>query len=175
MPNYQRVFVGGYSYFLTVVTHQRNPILIDNIDLLREAFEISKTKYRYQIKAVVILPDHFHMVILPEIAREYPKIISTIKQYFSRHCDPKYYQHLGQSASRQKAGYKPVWQKKYYEHAIRNDDDMTKHLDYIHFNPVKHGYVSQAKQWEYSSFHRYAEQGYYSSDWCDFESDIDYE
>ncbi|MBU1668793.1 transposase [bacterium] len=75
----------GYSYFLTVVTHQRNPILIENIDLLRESFRVSKTKYSYKIEAIVILPDHFHLIITPDVFTEYPKIIRAIKYHFSKY------------------------------------------------------------------------------------------
>ena len=175
MPNYRRVFIDGYSYFLTVVMYKRNPILIDNIDLLRKSFKESKKKYNYDIKAIVILPDHFHMMILPTRAIEYPKIISVIKQYFTRHCDPRFYQHLTQSKSRTLAGYKPVWQKKYYEHAVRNTTDYKTRFDYIHYNPVKHGYVKQVKAWRASSFHKYVSLGIYDSEWGDFHNKIDYE
>jgi putative transposase len=175
MSNYKRVFEDGYCYFLTIVTHQRNAILIDNIDLLREAFKHSKNKYPYHIDAIVILPDHIHMIINPEHAIEYPKIVSTMKQYFSKHCDPLYYQHLSQSSSRTKAGYKPIWQKKYYEHTIRNKEDYTVRLNYIHYNPVKHGYVGKVNDWKYSSFQRYVAKGYYSSEWGDFDNKINYE
>ena len=175
MPNYKRVFVDDYHYFLTIVTYNRNPILTENIDLLREAFKQSRDKYPYQIKAVVILPDHIHMIIKPKLAIHYPKIISAIKQHFSRHCDPQYYQHIKQSSSRSKAGYKPIWQKKYYEHTIRDDDDYRSRFNYIHYNPVKHGYVKHVKDWEYSSFHRYVKREIYSPEWASFESDIDYE
>ena len=80
MANYKRIFLDGYSYFITVVTHQRNPILIDNLELLRSAFKNSKSKYEYRIEAIVILPDHFHMIISPQNALEYPKIVSAIKR-----------------------------------------------------------------------------------------------
>jgi putative transposase len=175
MPNYKRVFIDGYCYFLTVVTHKRNPILIDNIDLLRKSFKQSKKKYNYDIKAIVILPDHFHMIILPARAIEYPKIISVIKQCFSSQCDPRFYQHLTQSKSRIQAGYKPIWQKKYYEHTIRNDDNYKTRFDYIHYNPVKHEYVKQVKVWLASSFHRSVKQGIYHSEWGDFNEKVDYE
>ena len=107
MPNYTRVFADSYRYFLTVVTHQRNPILISNIDLLRQSFKFSQEKFDYEIQAIVILPDHFHMIILPKNPTDYPLIISKIKQHFSRHCDPKYYSHLSQSESRERSGYEP--------------------------------------------------------------------
>jgi len=152
MPNYRRRFQHGYTYFLTIITHKRNPVLIENIELLRESFHQSKRKYRYDIDAIVILPDHIHMLITPQIATDYPKIISSIKAYFSKHCDKKYYAHLEQSTSRDKKRYKPIWQKKYYEHTIRDEFDMYFHLNYIEQNPVKHGLVGEALDWRYSSF-----------------------
>jgi len=151
MANYKRIFLEGYSYYLTVVTHRRNPILIDNIQLLRESFAVSKQKYNYSIEAIVILPDHFHMIITPDIAREYPYIIRTIKQHFSKKCPAKYYEDVEQSTSRNKEGYKPIWQKKYYEHTIRDTKDFEARLEYIYNNPIKHGYVENINDWEYTS------------------------
>ncbi len=152
MANYKRIFLDGYSYYLTVVTHNRNPILIDNIELLRESFKESKEHYSYAIEAIVILPDHFHLVIKPKIAKEYPHIIRTIKQYFSKHCDKSYYAHIEQSPSRQKEGYTPIWQKKYYEHTIRDTQDHKSILAYMYHNPIKHGLVEKPDLWIYSSF-----------------------
>ena len=154
MANYKRLFLDGYSYYLTVVTHQRNPILIDNIELLRESFRVSKRKYRYKIEAIVVLPDHFHTIITPQNAKDYPHIIRTIKQHFSKHCDVKYYEHLEQSISRQKEGYKPIWQKKYYEHTIRDQKDFEEKVNYIYNNPIKHGYAENIKDWKYSSYQK---------------------
>ena len=152
MANYKRIFEDGYNYFLTVVTHQRNPILISNITLLRESFAVSKAKFRYRIDAIVILPDHFHMIITPEIAQEYPKIIRSIKYHFSKNCKPEYYEHLYQSSSRNKRGMKPVWQKRYFEHTIRNEKDLSLTLEYMRQNPIKHGYTTSVREWPYSSF-----------------------
>ncbi len=152
MSNYKRIFLNGYSYFITVVTHRRNPILIKNIELLREAFRESKKKYSYTIDAIVIMPDHLHMIITPKEAEEYSKIVSFVKRYFSRQCDPRYYTHLNQSNSRWRRGLKPIWQKRFFEHTIRNDVDMREALQYMYHNPVKHGYVQDPKEWTYSSF-----------------------
>jgi len=151
MANYKRIFQDGYSYYLTVVTHKRNPILIDNIQLLRESFAVSKQKYNYSIEAIVILPDHMHMIITPRYAKEYPYIIRTIKQYFSKKCPTKYYEDIEQSMSRYKEGYKPIWQKKYYEHTIRDTKDFEARLEYIYNNPIKHGYVENIDDWDYTS------------------------
>ena len=152
MANYTRIFLPGYSYYLTIVTHQRNPILLENIALLRESFRVSKTKYNYNIDAIVILPDHFHMIITPKTATEYPQIIQAIKYHFSTHLEKHYYAHLKQSLSRTKRGSKAIWQKRYYEHTIRNEKDFMEKLTYMYHNPVKHQYVTDAKTWEYSSF-----------------------
>jgi len=152
MSNYKRIFMNGYSYFITVITHQRNPILIENISLLRESFHMSKLKYHYSIDAIVIMPDHFHMIITPQNAEEYPHIIRIIKQHFSKHCHKKYYQHIQQSWSRQKKGYSLLWQKRYYEHTIRNEKDRLEKMQYIYHNPVKHGYVNAPDDWIHSSF-----------------------
>ncbi len=152
MANYKRVFLEGYSYFITVVTHRRNPILVENLALLRDAFRYSKSKYAYRIDAIVILPDHFHMIISPQNATEYPKIVSSIKRYFSRYCDPKYYADIEQSESRYRRGMKPIWQKRFYEHTIRDEKDFLEKLKYMYENPVKHQYTDDPKYWEYSSF-----------------------
>jgi putative transposase len=152
MANYKRIFLEGYSYFITVVTHRRNPILLENIELLRRAFKESKLRYDYTIDAIVIMPDHFHMIITPKHSEEYPKIVSVIKRYFTRHCEQKYYAHLEQSASRHQRGMKPVWQKRFYEHTIRNDKDMHATLQYMYHNPVKHQHTDDPKTWQYSSF-----------------------
>lgn len=152
MSNYKRIFLEGYSYYLTIVTHKRNPILVENIELLRKSFRVSKQKYDYTIEAVVVMPDHFHMILIPKNATDYPHIIRTIKQYFSKHCEHKYYAHIEQSMSRHKEGYKPIWQKKYYEHTIRDEKDFDEKLNYIYNNPIKHGYVDKIEDWEYSSY-----------------------
>ena len=152
MANYKRIFLDGYSYYLTVVTYRRNPILIENIELLRESFLYSKQKYQFTIEAIIVLPDHFHMIITPNYAKDYPNIIKAIKFYFSKHCNEKYYKHIQQSLSRDKRGLKPIWQKRYYEHTIRDEKDMKEKIEYIYNNPIKHGYVSNIKDWIYSSY-----------------------
>ena len=154
MSNYKRIFMDGYSYFITVVTHERNPILIKNIALLRESFSVSKQKYHYTIDAIVVLPDHFHMIITPKYAEEYPHIVRTIKQHFSKYCPKDDYAHLYQSKSREQKGYSLIWQKRFYEHTIRNEKDLIEKIRYMQKNPVKHGYVDEIDKWKYSSFYR---------------------
>lgn len=154
MANYRRVFADGYSYYITIVTHKRIPILIDNIELLRESFSKSKKVFNYRINAIVVMPDHLHMVITPEKSEEYPKIIGYIKSYFSRHCDNAYFKEVTQSSSRYKKRYKPIWQKRYYEHTIRSEKDMIEKIIYMRNNPVKHGWTDTIEKWKYSSFYK---------------------
>lgn len=111
-------------------------------------------RYIYKINAIVILPDHLHLIITPKISTEYPKIITSIKSFFSKNCPPKYYQHLEQSLSRNNKRYKPIWQKRYYEHTIRDENDMLSHINYIDNNPIKHNLVTNKIDWEYSSFYK---------------------
>jgi len=151
MANYKRLFLNGYSYFITFVTYERNPILIDNIELLRQSFKHAKSKFVFDIKAITILPDHVHMIISVSNAKDYPKIMSTIKRYFSQKCDPSFYANVQQSASREKQGYTPVWQKRFYEHTIRDEKDYLEKIKYIDENPIKHGLTDTIDQWEYCS------------------------
>jgi len=154
MADYRRVFEEGHSYFITIVTHRRVPLLIEHIALLRQSFMQSRLRYAYHIDAIVVLPDHLHMVITPEHASEYPKIVGMIKAYFSRHCPNSDSEILMQSSSRHKKRYRAIWQKRYYEHTIRNEKDWHDTLAYIQQNPVKHGLVNTASEWEYSSFYK---------------------
>jgi putative transposase len=153
MANYKRIFLDGYRYYITIVTYERNPILLANIALLRESFRYAKSLFEFDINEIVIMPDHLHMIIDVKIAREYPKIISIFKRYFSKHCDPKYYQHVKQSKSREVAGYKPLWQKRFYEHTIRDEKDYLEKVEYIRSNPVKHGYVENIHDWKFGSLY----------------------
>ena len=176
MPNYKRIFVQGHSYFITIVTHDRQHILIKNIKLLRYVFSESKKLYHYDIVAIVILPDHLHMIIEPEDANEYPKIISYLKRKFTylvnKNDENKNDTFI--SKSKKKKRESNIWQRRYYEHTIRDERDFNLHLDYIHYNPVKHHYVQNTKEWEYSSFDKYFKLGWYHENWCDFSDDLSF-
>jgi putative transposase len=151
MANYKRLFLNGYSYYITIITHQRNPILIENIELLRESFKYAKSLFSFHIEEIVIMPEHLHMIIEVKYAKDYPKIISSMKRYFSKNCPKKYYNHILQSHHREKMGYLPVWQKRFYEHTIRDEKDWITKVQYIHNNPVKHGLVENIHHWKYGS------------------------
>jgi len=154
MSNYKRIYLQNYSYVLTVVTYERKPILIDNIGLLRDSFKRSKQKYKYHIDAIVILPDHFHMIITPKIAQEYSKIITYIKRSFLYGLDEatKNQSTFELSASKHKRHNSTIWQRRFYEHTIRDEKDFNKQLEYLKNNPVKHGLVKDTKDWKHSSF-----------------------
>jgi len=158
MPNYRRLFIQNTYVFIVIVTDKRKPILIDNIELLRESFKIAKRSYNFEIFASVILPDHIHLLLRPENIKDYPKIIRAIKYNFSKKFNaggiaiPPYAE-------------KQIWQRGYWEHTIRDDEDLYKHLDYIHYNPVKHGLVKNIRDLEYSSFLKFVKIKNYDLDW----------
>jgi len=147
MANYKRIFLDGHSYYLTMVTHGRKPILIDNIDLLRQSVRESKKYFSYTIDAIVVLPDHIHMILTPDNVMEYPKIVKSIKYNFSKHFNAE----VEQSYSRYKRKIKPVWQKRYYEHTIRDEKDYLRCIEYMKDNPLKHQYIKNGETWQYSS------------------------
>jgi putative transposase len=181
MSQYRRVFQEGTYYFITIVTHNRKQILINEIDLLRESFKYSKTKYEYEIFAVVILPDHLHMLIKPRDFLQYPDIIKTIKTHFTKNLPESYKRESQKEVSQSKLnkGEKGIWQRRYFEHTIRDEKDLERHLDYIHYNPVKHSFVNSASEWNFSSFKDFVKSGVYENDWGVSEpkqiSNFDYE
>jgi len=154
MSNYKRIYLENYRYYITVVTQNRQPILIDNIELLRDSFRRSKKRYDYVINAIVILPDHIHMIITPKNPKDYSKIIALIKRSFTYGLDMKTKEEskFNLSASSYRRNLSGVWQKRFYEHTIRDEKDYATILDYIYTNPIKHGLVKNIEDWKYSSF-----------------------
>ena len=151
---YKRIFADGYSYFLTVVTHRRKPILIEHVKLLRYAFKLSKKKYDYKIDAIVVLPDHLHMVITPKVASDYSKIIGSIKRSFVYGLDQELKDEGKAEISKSKFYRKQsgIWQERFYEHTIRDEKDWLEKMEYIKNNPIKHEYVENLADWSYTSF-----------------------
>ena len=163
---YRRARTKGGTYFFTVVTHRRKKILCrpHNISLLREAFTSVIKKHPFTIDAFVLLPEHLHCVwTLPQGDRDFSKRWRLIKTHFTRNCDNRYKK--TPSASRQIKKEQAVWQRRFWEHLIRDEQDFVKHVEYIHYNPVKHGLVKAPKNWEYSSFHRYVREGIFDLEW----------
>ncbi|MDC9728221.1 MAG: transposase [Methyloprofundus sp.] len=154
---YRRFYQPGARYFFTVVTASRKPLLIDHIERLRAAFKQCIARYPFEIEAMVVLPDHLHTIWrLPEGDADFSKRWMVIKRNFSSG--------LLQgtlSASKLKKREKGIWQRRFWEHCIRNEDDWRKHMDYIHFNPVKHGYTEMPGDWQYSSYQKAVDKGWY--------------
>ena len=165
MTNYRRTIIEGATYFFTVNCLERhgNHLLTDNIDILRQTFRNIKTNHPFKIEAIVILPEHLHTIwTLPLGDADYKTRWTLIKAGFSR----KILSGERQSTSRIKRGERGIWQRRYWEHLIRDNRDFEQHVDYIHWNPVKHGWVNQVKNWSYSSFHNYVGRGIYSLNWA---------
>jgi putative transposase len=157
MPNYRRILIKGGIYFLTLTTHQRQELFSEpkTKQLFLESLQHVKTYHPFAILAYCILPDHIHLLIkLPESDSNYSLRIGEAKKHFSKRlkADEKY-----NSAQ--------IWQNRFWEHYIRDDIDLSRHIDYIHYNPVKHNLVGQANEWSSSSFTDYVRKGYYDRDW----------
>lgn len=164
MTQYRRSRTPGSTYFFTVnLSDRRSRLLLDNIDALRNAFAAVRADHPFTIGAIVVLPDHLHALwTLPIDDANYALRWRLIKTRFSRTL-PKTEQ---RSESRISKGERGIWQRRYWEHEIRSDDDLQRHVDYIHINPVKHGYVKRATDWPHSSIHQYAERGDLTIDWA---------
>ena len=160
--NYKRVFVPNSCVHLIVVAYNRKDIFVKNIELLRASFKNAKQHFGFDIIAICVLPNHIHMILNPDNIKEYPKIITSIKYHFSKYYDvgvetPTYgYVNKGE---------KGVFQRRYFEHTICSQEELNNHINYIHYNPVKHGYVKCVKDWVYSSFHKFVEDKFYDKNW----------
>jgi putative transposase len=163
MVNYRRNFVPGGTYFFTVTIRDRHSRqLTRSIDVLRQAFRKTLDARPFSCDAIVILPDHLHTIwTLPPGDMDYPGRWKAIKSNFSRGLEKS-----GIPVEKRQDGSSLVWQRRYWEHTIRDNDDLNRHIDYIHINPVKHGWVKHVADWPYSSFHRYVRQGLLPLDWA---------
>lgn len=160
MPNYRRARTPGATYFFTVVTAGRRPLLASEsaIRILRESVAQVRRILPFTIKAWVVLPDHMHAIwTLPNDDADFSTRWGRIKVGFTRRCDIPHV-----SGSRHYAG---IWQPRFWEHRIRDEHDLAAHLDYVHYNPVKHGYAMRVRDWPYSTFHHLVGQGIYPADW----------
>ncbi|MFL7793424.1 MAG: transposase [Anaerolineae bacterium] len=163
---YRRAQTEGGTYFFTLVTHHRRRFLCkpENVTYLREAFRYVMVRHPFKIDAFVLLPDHLHCIwTLPEGDCDFSTRWRLIKSAFTRACGEV---HRGAiSASRRQKGEQAVWQRRFWEHQIRDERDLIQHVEYIHYNPVKHSLAKAPKDWEYSSFHRYVREGFYDKEW----------
>ena len=151
-----------------MVTYHRRSFLTSDLarDCLKDAMNETAQKHPFTTDAICLLPDHLHCIwTLPEDDSDFSIRWASIKARFTR----RYLDEGGtegkQSESRDRKREKGVWQRRFWEHAIRGDDDFRRHVDYIHFNPVKHGLAASPAEWSWSSFHRYAAEGAYGPEW----------
>ena len=168
MPNYQRVYIPGGTYFFTVVTYDRLAFLThkDVRKILRASWQSVRKKYPFFLIALCLLPDHLHCIWrLPDHDADYSTRWKKIKEGLSKNIDRSIISKIDSGKLRASKREAPVWQRRFWEHTIRDQQDFDKHFDYIHFNPVKHGYVKKTIEWPWSTFHRYISSGIYDPDW----------
>ena len=167
MPNYHRFYDGG-AYFFTVVTYNRLPILTSDAGrhILHTAWSEVRWRHPCTTEAVCLLPEHLHCIwTLSDDDQNYSLRWREIKRKFTQ----LYLLQIGpgnaRNASRQEKGEAAIWQRRFWEHTLRDEADLNLHIDYIHYNPVKHGLVKCVIDWPWSSFHRYVRMGYYDPEW----------
>lgn len=168
MPNYRRAYVPGGTFFFTLKMERNSPNFSNpaRIEMLGVILREARARWPYITHAIVVLPDHLHTIwSLPPGDTNYSTRWAWIKKEFTR-------RHLATggveqptSESRQRNRRRGVWQRRFWEHTIESEEDFEAHFDYIHWNPVKHGYVRCPSDWRYSSFHRWVNQGVYPPDW----------
>jgi len=163
MVQYRRNFISGGTFFFTVMlADRRSSALVENIDVLRKAFHVAREERPFSIDAIVILPEHLHVTMtLPSEDSDFSGRWRRIKSLFTRQVIAS-----GAHIARDRRGEYQLWQRRFWEHTIRDDRDLSAHIDYIHYNPVKHGLVSQVSDWPHSSFHRYVRDGLLPLDWA---------
>jgi len=164
MTAYRRNFIPGGCFFFTVnLADRRLRLLTENVETLRSAFRETRQRHPFTIDAMVVLPDHLHAVwTMPEGDRDFSTRWRLIKSTFSRNLA------AGESISASRAAKRErgIWQRRYWEHTIRDEDDLARHVDYVHINPVKHGLVQRVRDWPHSSFHRMVRFRIYPEDWA---------
>jgi putative transposase len=163
MTQYRRNYLPGGSFFFTVALAERSSrLLVDHIELLRNAVRYTRVRYPFDIVAWVVLPEHLHAIwTLPAGDADYPVRWRLIKTAFSRALPAT----ERRSRSRVAKSERGIWQRRYWEHTVRDASDLEHHADYVHFNPVKHGLVARVRDWPYSTFHQYVKSGLYPPDW----------
>ena len=163
MPEYRRFKIAGSTIFFTVVLADRSrSLLVDEVDRLRQSYRAVQQKRPFETIAICVLPDHLHAIwALPDDDADFAMRWNLIKAGFSRSMDSGGRRSPSKLAKREKG----IWQRRYWDHVIRNDADLERHIDYVHFNPVKHRHVKRVQDWPYSSFHRYVADGSLPIDW----------
>lgn len=163
MSHYRRNYTQGGTFFFTVkLAHPKSRLLVEHIDLLRDAYAWVQNRYPFETVAVCVLPDHIHAVwTLPAGDDDYSLRWKLLKRRFS----DTFPAAENRSESKMRRGDKGIWQRRFYEHTVRDDADLRRCVDYVYFNPVKHGLVRNVCDWPFSSFHRDVERGLFPRDW----------
>jgi putative transposase len=164
MSRYRRARAAGGVYFFSVTLARRDvSLLVDHIDVFRSAYRETTRALPFSTLAICVLPDHVHAVWqLPDGDADFSTRWSGIKRGFSRSLPAAPQRSQSKLAKRDKG----IWQRRFWEHQIRDEEDLRRHIDYLHYNPVKHGLVARVRDWPYSSFHREVERGTLSFDWA---------
>jgi putative transposase len=164
MPNYRRAFVPGGCWFFTVnLLNRRSRLLTDQIDTLREAMRRTQARHPFIIDATVVLPDHIHAVwTLPPGDADFPLRWRLIKSAFAKAVPKTEWR----SPVRTARGERGVWQRRFWEHLIRDEEDFRRHVEYCYINPVRHGLVARVRDWPHSSFHRDVQADLFPKDWA---------
>ena len=164
MPNYRRVRAPGHAYFFTLTLAERGgTLLTDRVDLLRRAYADTISERPVRCPAMVVMPDHLHAVwTLPEGDSDYATRWMVIKARFTHGLDIRPPRTRSQASKRERG----IWQRRYWEHAIRDETELRACVAYCWMNPVKHGFVRRPVDWPYSSFHRAVRDGMVTPDWC---------
>jgi putative transposase len=168
MSDYRRAYVLGGTYFFTVVTYRRQHLFQHEMARLALNRAIAKTQqnYPFTIEAWVLLPEHLHCIwTLPDGDHDFSIRWNLIKSLFSKSVKSSFHRADWMSDSKQKHRETTIWQRRFWEHQIRDEEDYNNHFDYIHYNPVKHGWVKELKNWPYSTFHNYVKNEFYPAHW----------
>lgn len=168
MPEYRRIRLAGGTIFFTVVTYDRKPILVlpESRRILRKVWKDVQTKHPFEIVAICLLPDHLHTIWkLPDDDTDYAMRWNEIKRHFTHEYLKLTREESVRNESRKKRRESTIWQRRYWAHILYDQDDLNAHIDYIHYNPMKHGFVNQVSDWPWSSFHRFLRMGVYTFDW----------
>ncbi len=174
MSRYRRDDTPGATWFFTVVTYRRREILCDEVvrNALREAITLTRSDWPFQVDAWVLLPNHMHCLwTLPEGDADFSTRWNLIKRRVSKALKDSYLMPEWMNASKSVHRELTFWQRRFWEHRIRDEQDFERHADYIHYNPVKHGLCNRPDDWPYSTVHRFISNGVYPTDWAVFPHD----
>jgi REP-associated tyrosine transposase len=169
MPKYRRPKIAGATVFLTIATHRRHRLFSEpkHVALLRATIRQVRCEFPFEVTAAVVLPDHLHFLwTLPPGVEDYSSRVGRMKALFTKSLRATSTGSDKVSESRRRHRERDIWQRRFWDHVIRDDDDLAHHIDYIHFNPVKHGLAKCPHAWPYSSFHKWVKRGGYEAIWA---------